>query len=123
MHPLHRTSGAILASAITTLALAFTPAASAATVLTFRNDNGSPPTQDAAVNGAYGDNVAAGSQGGFSYGQSGSGFTPNITVDYSSNLRTYSGAGNIPTIVYSVNGSLFTLTLPPQRDSWSTSVR
>lgn len=65
---------------------------------------------------AYGDNITATTDGGFSYGQ-GNGFTPNIVVDYAT-LNTSTGAvvatnldwwnndyGDLQGVAFPVNGS------------------
>jgi len=98
----------ILAVAVGLVALAFTPSASAATILTFRDADGASLPNDELVPQTYGDNVAASPQGGFSYGLAGSDYTPNITITYSDNIFTYAdtgfgGYGDLQTILYSEN--------------------
>ena len=101
----------ILASAGCIMALAFTPAASAATILTFRDGTGAALPDDQSVPAAYGDNVAASPQAGFSYGQAGSGYTPNITTAYGATARTFTGGyGDLATILYNREGPSYTIT-------------
>ncbi len=95
------------------MALAFTPAASAATILTFRDGTGAALPNDTAAPAAYGDNVTTSPEGGFSYGLAGSGYTPNITTAYSGTERTYTGAGeygDLSTILYNREGPSYTIT-------------
>jgi len=105
----------ILAVAVGLVALAFTPSASAATILTFRDAAGDSLPNDELVPQTYGDNVAASPQDGFSYGQAGSDYTPNITITYSDNIFTYAeieyGAyGDLETVLYSENPFTITFT-------------
>jgi len=91
-----------------------TGTASAATVLTFLNDTGSP-IPDGLIPQDYGDNVAAAVQAPYSYGLVGSGFTPNVSVSYTqpgdlSNFGT--GYGDLPAAIYSSDP--FTITFTAQ---------
>jgi len=95
----------ILASAGCIMALAFTPAASAATILTFRDGTGAALPDDQSVPAAYGDNVTTSPEGGFSYGLAGSGYTPNITTAYGATARTYTGGyGDLSTVLWNESG-------------------
>jgi hypothetical protein len=69
--------------ALTAVLLAWGGHSADATVLIFdQRAPNDPTTSGSLVPQAYGDNVSGSPQGGFTYGNGGEGFTPNVTVAY-----------------------------------------
>lgn len=74
-----------------------------ATNLLFATDTGAQLADSSLA--TYGDRVTAVSQGGFGYGAEG-GFTPNVVIDYTTNVGTWpTGYGNFPTAIWGRNSS------------------
>jgi hypothetical protein len=82
----------------------------AATILIFdQSEAGTATTDGAPVPQEYGDNVAGSSQGGYTYGEAGEGFTPNVTVNYGSGGGRFAitgaslwtmGYGDLTNVIY-----------------------
>lgn len=72
----------LVAAAVITVGLMASLSGHATVLLFNQQAPNSPATPGASVPQAYGDHVSAASQGGFTYGNAGEGFTPNVTASY-----------------------------------------
>ena len=80
-----------------------------ATILTFEpltSVTSTPIDQD------YGDSVTSTSQGGFTYGEAGEGFTPNVVADYQPAFRWPDNYGDLVDVLFVLQDvGLFSMTL------------
>lgn len=96
-----RTLAAAVGAVLSFFLISLPPAP--ATILTFDQDG------TYFVDQSYGDNVAMTPQGGFTYGEAGEGFTPNVVADYGTAIHYPTGYGDLTNVLYV--GGLFSLTL------------
>ncbi len=73
-----------------------------ATVLTFNEDAPNNPISDGSdIPQAYGDNVTAASDSGFTYDEQGEGFTPDVQTSYGQDTKMWQGSyGDLSNVVY-----------------------
>ena len=92
----------VLAAAASLAALS--AATASATVLTFSQSAPDTPTTatPAPIAGDYGDRVGSAAQGGYTYGEAGEGFTPNVQVGFGSPnpVVVSSGFGDLQDVLY-----------------------
>ena len=87
---------------LATLSITLFAPLAGASVLTFQTDLGGAITDgDLAT---YGDNIAATTQNGFSYGAEG-GFTPGVTVSFQNFSTWGEGYGDLPTVIWGSTSS------------------